>query len=121
MRGMIKKPKAKTTAGKRAPKPRRSKPRTARIVKTGKKSAVDTAISTELAPAAAIAVLEKSEASAEPPALDVLGVGVSSASDTDKVRIQLMFENGTVLPVEMSVEAGKALEAGLAESRAPTT
>ena len=118
---MIKKPKTKTAAGKKLSRPRRSKPRTARIVKTGKKSAVDTAISTELAPAAAIAVPEKSESSVEPPALDVLGAGVSGASDTDKVRIQLMFANGTVLPVEMSVEAGKALEAGLAESRAPTT
>ena len=84
---MIKKPKGKTAAGKRAPKPRRSKPRTARIVKTGKKSAVDIAISTELAPAAAIAVLEKSEASVEPLALDVLGAGITGASDGDKVRI----------------------------------
>lgn len=51
----------------------------------------------------------------------MLGVGVSGASDTDKVRIKLLFANGTVLPVEMSIEAGKALEAGLAESRASTT
>jgi len=31
------------------------------------------------------------------------------------VRVQLMFENGTVLPVEMSADAGAALSKGLAK------
>ena len=52
------------------------------------------------------------------PALDILGAGVSEATDDGKVRVQLMFDSGAVLPVEMSAAAGKALEAGLAGSRA---
>ncbi len=73
-------------------------------------------IAQELAPAVAIAVLEKSEqAPGDPPAaLDVLAAGASSSEIAGNVRVQLMFDNGTVLPVEMSVAAGAALSAGLA-------
>jgi len=91
-----------------------------RTVKRTKKSKVDIAIASELAPAAAIAVLDKTtQAPGSPaPALDILGAGVSEATDDGKVRVQLMFDSGAVLPVEMSAAAGKALEAGLAGSRA---
>jgi hypothetical protein len=87
--------------------------------KRKRKSKVDAAIATELAPAAAIAVLEKASSApgAPDPALDVLGAGVSEATEDGKVRVQLMFASGAVLPVEMSTAAGKALEAGLAENR----
>lgn len=73
-------------------------------------------IAQELAPAVAIAVLEKSEqAPGDPPAaLDVLAAGASSSEIAGNVRVQLMFDNGTVLPVEMSAAAGAALSAGLA-------
>lgn len=83
--------------------------------KRPKKSATDIAISTELAPAVAIALLDKTSKApgAPPPALEVLAAGVS-ASDTDgNVRVQLMFPNGAVLPVEMSADAGAALSKGL--------
>jgi hypothetical protein len=46
-----------------------------------------------------------------------LGAGVSEATDGGKVRVQLMFDSGAVLPVEMSTAAGKALEEGLAGDR----
>ncbi len=73
-------------------------------------------IASELAPAVAIAVLERSEqAPGDPPAaLDVLAAGASSSEIAGNVRVQLMFDNGTVLPLEMSVAAGAALSAGLA-------
>lgn len=80
-------------------------------------SEIDLAISTDLAPAAAIAVLDKASEGpgGDPPALEVLGAAVTQAADKDKVRVQLMFENGAVLPLEMSIAAGRALEQGLSE------
>lgn len=76
----------------------------------------NTAIATELAPAVAIALLEKSEQQpGDPPAaLDVLAAGVSPSAIDGNVRVQLLFENGAVLPVEMSAAAGAALSEGLA-------
>lgn len=95
------------------------KPRPAASGKRAKKSEVDIAIARDLAPAAAIAVLERSpNASHEAaPALDVLAAGVADAVEDGKLRLQLMFDNGSMLPVEMSEEAGKKLEAGLARHR----
>ena len=80
------------------------------------------AIAKELAPAAAIAVLEKSEqAPGEPPAaLEVLVAGASPSEVGGKVRVQLMFEDGAVLPVEMSADAGAALSDGLSNELPPT-
>ena len=79
-------------------------------------AATNTAIATELAPAVAIALLEKSEQlPGEPPAaLDVLAAGVSPSLIDGNVRVQLLFENGAILPVEMSAAAGAALSDGLA-------
>ncbi len=73
-------------------------------------------IAHELAPAVAIAALEKSErAPGDPPAaLDILAAGASSSEVAGNVRVQLLFENGAVLPVEMSAAAGAALSVGLA-------
>ena len=75
------------------------------------------AISTELAPAVAIALLEKTEQlPGEPsPALDVMAAGVTPSEIEGKVRVQLLFENGAVLPVEMSEAAGTALSDGLSD------
>jgi hypothetical protein len=83
--------------------------------KRAKKSAKNVAISTELAPAVAIALLDKTE---QPPgapaaALGVLAVAAAPSEVEGNVRMQLMFENGAVLPVEMSVDAGAALSKGL--------
>jgi hypothetical protein len=78
-------------------------------------TAKNLAISTELAPAVAIALLEKSEhLPGEPaPALDVLAAGVAPSEVDGNVRVQLLFENGAVLPIEMSEAAGSALSDGL--------
>lgn len=75
------------------------------------------AIAKELAPAVAIALLDKTE---QPPgataaALDCLAAGAVSSDTDGKVRVHLMFENGAVLPVEMSNVVGAALSKGLAE------
>ena len=103
---------AKTKASARpAAKKRRAAPSQARA----KQNATNVAIATELAPAVAIALLDKSvQAPGAPaPALDILAAGVSASEDEGKVRVQLVFENGAVLPVEMSVAAGAALSNGL--------
>jgi len=78
---------------------------------TKKQRDTNVAIATELAPAVAIALLDKTEQApgAPAPALDCLAAGVTASEDDGKVRVQLMFENGAVLPVEMSVDAGAAL------------
>ena len=84
--------------------------------KRSKAAAVNAAIASELAPAVAIALLEKSEqAPGKPPAaLDVLAAGASASEVAGNVRVQLIFENGAVLPVEMTAAAGAALSDGLA-------
>jgi hypothetical protein len=110
-RGAAAKPKR---AKKSVPKARsvRSKPAAA---KRTSKSATNVAIATELAPAVAIALLEKTEqpAGAAAPALDCLAAGAAPSDTEGKVRVQLLFENGAVLPVEMSNDAGAALSKGL--------
>jgi hypothetical protein len=85
--------------------------------KRSKRTETNVAIATELAPAVAIALLDKIEQprGAPAPALDVLAVAAAPSEVDGNVRIQLMFENGAVLPVEMSVEAGAALSKGLEE------
>ncbi|MEO8925501.1 MAG: hypothetical protein ABI330_22235 [Caldimonas sp.] len=94
--------------------PRRA---TSRSPSRRKKSKVDIAIAKKLAPAAAIALLDKTEqaSGALAPALDILGAGVSRAETDGKIRVQLAFDGGEILPVEMSAQAGKALAAGLSE------
>lgn len=92
----------------RALKARRTKART-------KKAAANHAIATDLAPAVAIALLDKTDQgpNAPPPALDCLVAGAAQSEIAGNVRVQLMFENGAVLPVEMSAAAGAALSNGL--------
>ena len=104
-------------------RPKKSGPKAERVQakstadNTTRKSATDVAIATELAPAVAIALLEKSEqAPGDPaPALDCLAAGAVPSETAGKVRVQLMFENGAVLPVEMSTDAAEALSKGLSE------
>ena len=103
-------------AKKAAPNASSARPKTA-VAKRTKKSATNVAIATELAPAVAIALLDKTEQSpdAPAPALDCLAAGASSSETTGKVRVELLFDNGAVLPVEMSKAAGAALSKGLAK------
>lgn len=82
-----------------------------------RKEAVAEAISTDLAPASAIAILAKAETPADAldPALKPVAAGVTGADDDNKVRVQLMFPDGSLLPIELDRDAGKALAAGLTE------
>ena len=107
---------AASQAPKRTAKPA-SKRTKAPARKRTKPSATNVAIATELAPAVAIALLDKTEQppDAPAPALDVLAVAAAPSEIEGNVRMQLMFENGAVLPVEMSVDAGAALSKGLKE------
>jgi hypothetical protein len=107
---------ARATRKKAPPGAKKVRSRSA-ASKRAQQSATNVAITTELAPAVAIALLDKTEQvpGAAAPALDCLAAG-AVASDTDgKVRVQLMFQNGAVLPVEMSNAAGAALSKGLTE------
>ena len=110
----------RTSAAKRAktaaPKARSVRSKSA-PVKRSKKSATNVAISKELAPAVAIALLDKTQqAPGDPaPALDCLAAAAAPSETTGKVRVELLFENGAVLPVEMSNDAGAALSKRLAE------
>lgn len=105
---------APKTAPKRAAKTA-SKRAASAVGKRAKRAATNVAIATELAPAVAIALLDKTEQSpGDPaPALDVLAVAAVPSEIKGNVRMQLMFENGAVLPVEMSADAGAALSKGL--------
>ena len=116
-----------TTAARAPSSPAKRPGKTAARVKTvrpkvaagkkAKKSVTNVAIATELAPAVAIALLDKTEqpAGAAPPALDCLAAGAAPSETDGNVRVQLIFENGAVLPVEMSNAAGAALAKGLAK------
>ncbi len=81
---------------------------------------LEIAITTELAPAVAIALLAttaKARAARDglEPALDVLAAAVVASGSAEKVRLQLLFDTGTVLPVEMPTDAGEALKQGLTD------
>ncbi len=110
-------PAAKPKRGKKAAPKARSVRSKSPAVKRTKKSATNIAIATELAPAVAIALLDKTEQSpdAPAPALDCLAAGAASSETAGKVRVELLFENGAVLPVEMSNAAGAALSKRLSE------
>ena len=83
-----------------------------------KREAVAAAIATELAPEVAIAMLAKTDK--ENPedadaALQPIAAGVSASDDENKIRVQLVFESGAILPVELDKDAGQALIHGLQE------
>ena len=85
-----------------------------------KRTELEIAITRELAPAIAIALLAttaqaRADRDGLAPALEVLAAGVVPSSEEEKIRLQLLFEKGAVLPVEMPVAAGAALKNGLAE------
>ncbi len=90
------------------------------------RSPLEIAITTELAAAVAISLLQttalarRSRDSMEP-ALECFAVGVEDSSrHRDRVRLQLLFDGGTVLPVEIRRDAGEALAGELADWLADT-
>ena len=81
---------------------------------------LEIAITTDLAAKVAIALLAttaqaRSERDGLEPALEVLAAAVVASGCAEKVRLQLLFDKGAVLPLEVPVEAAKALSRGLAE------
>lgn len=81
---------------------------------------LEIAVTTELAPSMALAMLAttaraRAQRDELAPALDVLAAAVVRSSSDGKVRLQLLFTTGEVLPVELTFEAGKDLSDGLAE------
>ena len=82
---------------------------------------LEIAITTDLAPAVAIALLAttaRARAARDglDPALEVLAAAVVASGSAEKVRLQLLFDKGGVLPVEMPTAAGEALKKGLIHS-----
>jgi hypothetical protein len=81
---------------------------------------LEIAVTTELAPAIALALLSttaKARAVRDElePALDALAAAVVRSSAEKKVRLQLLFDKGAVLPIELDIDAAEALSRGLAE------
>lgn len=92
----------------------------AEAVRESERTDVEIAVTTDLAPTMALALLAttaqaRSSRDELEPALDVLGAAVVRSSSSDKVRLQMLFDKGAVLPVELSLEAAEALNRGLAE------
>jgi hypothetical protein len=77
---------------------------------------VEVAIQTDLAPSMAVAMLAKTDHPEDTisPAMHRIAAGASESTEPGLVRIQFIFENGTVLPVDMPRAAGEALATGLA-------
>ena len=79
------------------------------------RSPLEIAITTELAAAVAIALLAQTAQARRlrdsmEPALECFAAGIEDSSlHHDRVRLQLLFEGGAVLPVEMLRDAGEAL------------
>ena len=81
---------------------------------------VEIAVTADLAPAMALALLATTARARAlrdelEPALDVLAAAVVRSSSREKLRLQLLFEKGAVLPFELSCDAGQALSDGLVE------
>ena len=86
----------------------------------GQRTEMEIAITTDMAASVAVALLAKTaDARAErdelAPALEVLAAAVVPSADQEKLRLQLLFDKGTVLPVEMPIASGEALHKGLAD------
>ncbi len=94
-------------------------------VRENERTELEIAVTTDLAPAIALALLAttaKARAHRDDlePALEVLGAAVVRSSSADKVRLQLLFDKGAVLPVELTPDAAEALSRGLTDYLAST-
>jgi len=82
---------------------------------------LEIAITTDLAPSVAIALLattarNRAARDGMEPALEVLAAAVVATGNAEKVRLHLLFDKGGVLPVEMPTAAGHALTKGLVQA-----
>ncbi|MES3012235.1 MAG: hypothetical protein V4750_00695 [Pseudomonadota bacterium] len=76
-------------------------------------------ITTDMAPGVAIALLTAASQARVArdgfgPALDVLAAAVVASGSAERVRLQLLFDTGAVLPLDMPAEAGRLLRQDLA-------
>lgn len=90
----------------------------AEVVLDAKLTELEIAITTDLAPTVAIALLAstakaRAERDGLEPALEVLAAAVVASGSAEKVRLQLLFDQGKVLPVEMSTEAAEGVSKDL--------
>jgi len=92
----------------------------AAVMGGGDRTDVEIAITTDLAASVAIALLATTAAARAQrdglqPALDVLAAAVVASGCAEKVRVQLLFDKGVVLPLELPIDAAKALHTGLTD------
>ena len=83
-----------------------------------KPTEVEIAITTDLAPSVAIALLAttakaRAERDGLQPALEVLAAAVVASGSAEKVRLHLLFDKGAVLPVEVPAPAANNLSKDL--------
>jgi len=86
----------------------------------GDRTELEIAITTDLAARAAIALLATTATAralrdGRQPALEVLAAAVVASGCAEKVRVQLLFDEGAVLPLEVPTDAAKALSRDLAD------
>ena len=79
-----------------------------------RRTELEIAVTTDLAPSMAIALLAttaKAHAARDDldPALECLAADVSIEEDEEKLRLNLLFDKGGVLPIEMPIVAGERL------------
>ena len=91
----------------------------AEALAAGERTAVEIAITTDLAARTAISLLATTAQARAlrdglEPALEVLAAAVVASGCADKVRLQLLFDEGAVLPLEVRRDAAKALSRDLA-------
>ena len=96
----------------------------AEIVLRDSRSDVEIAITTDLAPNVAIALLAttaKARAARDGllPALEVLAAAVVASGSAEKVRLHLLFDKGSVLPVEVPAPAATNLSKDLIAALVP--
>ena len=87
----------------------------------GEVTELEIAITTDLAPSVAIALLAttaKARATRDglEPALEVLAAAVVATGNAEKVRLHLLFDKGAILPIEMPARAGEALKTDLIQT-----
>ncbi len=90
----------------------------AEVLLDGKPTELEIAITTELAPNVAIALLAttaRARAARDglAPAMEVLAAAVVDSGSVEKVRLQLLFDKGALLPVEVPRSAAAVLSKDL--------
>jgi hypothetical protein len=90
----------------------------AEVVVGAQPTEMEIAITTDLAPSVAIALLASTAQARAArdglqPALEVLAAAVVASGSAEKVRLQLLFDQGKVLPVELNKEAAEIVSQDL--------